>query len=500
MYQGKGMPIGGPTQSEVQVLASLVQGQKFQDAERKTKKLLKRFPDAIVLYNILSAAQFSQENFTAAAKTLEKLLSINPGFVDGEYNLALAYINLDKSEEAVELLENVVRKKPDMAEAYNNLGAMYLKLNRFDRAVENYRTAVKLMPNFAQALRNLGVALRDLGQLEEAEKCLSKVPLLNPRFAPGHYSLGVVQRGLGKTDKAIASFKTALKLDPKLKEANYELGSIYLERREWEEAIAAFKKAKTIDSNVRVLETLFSAGRNDEVVSGLASLNHEEPRNLRAAAFSAYASHQLDTENTHPFCRKPLDFVSIRRPKSSDGDDAFFADLMEAADGLTVMWERNTTRGGFQTHGNLFDPLWECWAFSRLEEIIRDELDAYQAEHAGSEDFLITQFPNRFKVLGWRVKLMKAGFQKPHIHSGGWISGVFYLKMPNNMKGNEGSIAFSLHGYDYPVTRQNIPGKEHLPAVGDLVFFPSSLFHRTVPFEADEERQCIAFDIVPEAY
>ena len=92
---------------------------------------------------------------------------------------------------------------------------------------------------------------------------------------------------------------------------------------------------------------------------------------------------------------------------------------------------------------------------------------------------------------------MKAGFQKPHIHSSGWISGVFYLKMPGKIIGNEGSIAFSLHGYDYPIIRKDIPGKEHQPKVGDLVFFPSSLFHWTIPFEADEERQCIAFDIVP---
>ena len=70
--------------------------------------------------------------------------------------------------------------------------------------------------------------------------------------------------------------------------------------------------------------------------------------------------------------------------------------------------------------------------------------------------------------------------------------------MPKKLKGNEGAIAFSLHGYNYPILRSDIPTKEHQPSVGELVFFPSSLFHRTVPFESDEERQCIAFDIIPE--
>jgi len=33
--------------------------------------------------------------------------------------------------------------------------------------------------------------------------------------------------------------------------------------------------------------------------------------------------------------------------------------------------------------------------------------------------------------------------------------------------------------------------------VGDIVLFPSSLFHRTIPFNAKEERICVAFDLKP---
>jgi len=33
--------------------------------------------------------------------------------------------------------------------------------------------------------------------------------------------------------------------------------------------------------------------------------------------------------------------------------------------------------------------------------------------------------------------------------------------------------------------------------VGDIVLFPSSLFHRTIPFSAAQDRICIAFDVAP---
>ena len=36
-----------------------------------------------------------------------------------------------------------------------------------------------------------------------------------------------------------------------------------------------------------------------------------------------------------------------------------------------------------------------------------------------------------------------------------------------------------------------------VPKNGDIVLFPSSLFHRTIPFHLNEERISIAFDLTP---
>ena len=34
------------------------------------------------------------------------------------------------------------------------------------------------------------------------------------------------------------------------------------------------------------------------------------------------------------------------------------------------------------------------------------------------------------------------------------------------------------------------------PKMGDIILFPSSLFHRTIPFNMDAERCVIAFDLI----
>ena len=78
-----------------------------------------------------------------------------------------------------------------------------------------------------------------------------------------------------------------------------------------------------------------------------------------------------------------------------------------------------------------------------------------------------------------------------------WMSGIIYLQIPKGKNNNkEGSIEFSLHGYSYPTKRADFPKKQIIPQKGSIVFFPSSLYHKTLPFTSTEERISIAFDLV----
>lgn len=486
-----------PTQQDIQGLMMLMQSGKFAEAEKRCRKYIKKFPGVLGFYDVMSKAQISQDNFAGVVKTLEAALKVNPDFVDGEYNLGVAYMNLNKLDKALNCFKNVTSKRPDFFEAYNNMGGCYIELQRFDEAIEVYEKAVAIKPDFVPSLRNLGAAYRDMGRVEEAEAILEKIPPLKPGFALGHLSLGVAKSELGKLDEAIKCFETATKLQPDMHVAHYELGKAYKEAGDLEKALSSFEKVDNMIARVQVLEMLHELERKEELLERLPILNAKEPKNLRAAAFSAFASHQYGIENNHAFCPDPISFVSIEKVHTEAENASLLKDLMLAADELTTVWQHATTKGGTQTHGNLFDSHLDNQPFSQLEKIIRKQIRAYINEFKGNDIGLIQSFPKEFSLRGWRVKLMKGGHQKPHIHSGGWLSGVFYLQVPEKMKANEGAIAFSLHGYEYRVQNNNIPGKEHIPSAGELVLFPSSLFHWTIPFDSNEERQCIAFDVIP---
>ena len=100
-------------------------------------------------------------------------------------------------------------------------------------------------------------------------------------------------------------------------------------------------------------------------------------------------------------------------------------------------------------------------------------------------------------IKGWHVVLKTQGHQTPHIHSTGWLSGVIYLKVVPALGKNEGAIEFSLNGPNYH--DKDSPSLIFQPKAGDIVFFPSSLHHRTIPFTTDTDRIIVSFDLWPGA-
>ena len=174
-----------------------------------------------------------------------------------------------------------------------------------------------------------------------------------------------------------------------------------------------------------------------------------------------------------------------------------FCDLMDDLQSREAIWEPpgKTTRHGFQTMSNLFKKPYG--RLVELDRIIKDTIENYRFEFSSENCDFIRLFPKTLTLSGWFIRLIKGGHQAEHIHSGAWLSGIFYLQMPKCTDQEEGSIELGLWGYDYPILNKSYPKNRFYPKNGGLILFPSSLFHRTIPFHSDEERMSIAFDLRP---
>ncbi|MEZ5648878.1 MAG: putative 2OG-Fe(II) oxygenase, partial [Alphaproteobacteria bacterium] len=168
----------------------------------------------------------------------------------------------------------------------------------------------------------------------------------------------------------------------------------------------------------------------------------------------------------------------------------------------SLEWERATTatRGGGHTGSLLGENLTP--ALKATEGMIRREVDWYISELSKDvyPDFR-KLIPHQYHINLWAVVIEKTGYQIPHLHSSGWLSGVFYLQIPSSIRFDDntqaGWIEFGKPGYDLPY-QGDYPLLKIFPEAGKLILFPSYVFHRTIPTIGQDRRISVAFDIVPD--
>ena len=121
----------------------------------------------------------------------------------------------------------------------------------------------------------------------------------------------------------------------------------------------------------------------------------------------------------------------------------------------------------------------------------------YISNFATSNEGYIKNWPREADLYGWIIQLRTGGNLGSHMHKLGWLSGSLYLKNEKINGSNEGDIIFSLDGADYPTDNKTFPSKAFEVETGDIILFPSSLFHKTTPFKRSTSRITLAFDIKP---
>lgn len=98
----------------------------------------------------------------------------------------------------------------------------------------------------------------------------------------------------------------------------------------------------------------------------------------------------------------------------------------------------------------------------------------------------------------WSMTTHDDGFDAWHMHVRGWMSGVYYVQVPDHPDDPlSGCIEFGcpeIPGLDrtFMGARRRIQ-----PRPGQLLLFPSHLHHRTYPTASSERRISVAFDVVP---
>ena len=132
-----------------------------------------------------------------------------------------------------------------------------------------------------------------------------------------------------------------------------------------------------------------------------------------------------------------------------------------------------------------------------LRKIIANHVDGL----AGIDHPWLRIAPPAGKLHCWSVITDDDGYETWHVHQFGWMSGTYYVQIPDKIAHGNGQGGCLAYGLPEELVGEDVArefGQDFLrPQPGMFSLFPSHTYHRTFPHNLNERRICVAFDIWP---
>jgi tetratricopeptide (TPR) repeat protein len=374
----------------------------------------------------------------AAASLLERAIAARPG--NAALRLKFADLLLDRYDfaGAAAALETVLELDPALAGVRPRLGRCYNALGRHAEALARLETSDS--PEYERAIAYAG-----LGRAVEAERECRALLDTNPGHHRALRRLRKMLRSQGRMDELLELCEALSARGIGHAQLLYTWGAVLA-------LTGRHAKARAV-----LLDPARIAELPMPVPDGFADI----------AAFNAALAEEILT-NPYPLSDFPI--------------------------------EDEANRGSSRVHA-LFA--------GKRPELVRTLLDSLQRladAHApprcGPFDPWLDARPAAAHLKAWGLIQRGDDYEEWHSHPGGWLSGVYYVRVPKAVSGEgrgPGCIEF---GPPPPVARampQLVPILRRVPREGQLLLAPSHYAHRTIPTGQDEYRISLAFDVVPEA-
>jgi len=386
-------------------------------------------------------------------------------------------------------------------------------------------------PQNLDVLRIRAAALTAEGDVAGAEALLEAAVAANPGWLDGHKALSVLRWTVGDQARFADSYAAALKAQPGNAELWLARFRALAQTRDWPatRAVLADARAALGDSPTLAAADLFVASESGDAAEterllaataglegetlGLIRVRHAlrtgQPERAEAVALAHVATPsapvfwpylslawRLQGDSRAEWLDRPAQFIRPCEVDLSPAELAELADLLRALHVMERPYIEQSVRGGTQTDRSVIqrhEPIIQL-AKARWLDAIRGYVDGLPPFEQGHP--LLGLPRGQLLVEGsWSVRLLRQGYNVPHNHPVGWLSTAFYIALPSADQmgpAPAGHIAFGTPpeelGLDLPAygTIEPRPGR--------TAVFPSTMWHRTMPFD-DGERLVIALDV-----
>ena len=386
--------------------------------------------------------------------------------------------------------------------AYNILALAHKRQGKYEDAIELYEKILVDNPKNPVFLYNLGNIHFDMGRRREAEEYYRKSLAIEPNQVDASISLGNLLVSNAKLDDALLIFKRLVNdftgLTPaQLSDINYRIADIYIKKGPSgiNKAIKYYGLSDQPLSSANRLELIYKSKDKSTFSQEAQKINVLGEANPLLATLQTHASIRYGIPDGNLFCRKPFKYIYQSRLKAEEGfNEDLVSKLLHVAKRISLT-PQPLLNNGEQSAGNLL--ISNDLSVQRIKNIIINRINQYRNQHKNSNAGFIKNWPTNTILFGWIIKLKQGGNLDSHIHKQGWLSGSLYLEVPKVPGSSQGNIIFDLDGDNYPTNGKSFPQRELNIEKGDIALFPSSIFHKTVPFDSPEHRVTLAFDLKP---
>ncbi len=484
---------------------------RLDEAEKALKAAHKLQPDSVAAVVTLANLHEKRGQPDKAEKLLRDGLARepeNPYYLNNLGQLLTAGL---RYPEAVEILQQVPRLVPDRTEIFVNLANALLGAGRIEDAIGNYLKAIQLDPLNYFAHTNLNEVLWQSDRKDEVGKSFDYAKRARPNHPDVLEMSAESLLRVDRLEEAEADLVAAEKLRPGTP-GQFRLWTAL--RLAQGNSYAAMQLAATglqqdpfsLDLLMKLCEALFQQDVPDQALQMARRMEELDPTNQIAISLQANAMRLLGDEAGAHRLYDYERFVHseiLAAPKGFDSLEAFNGHLAEKLDLLHHAQHepvQQTLRNGSQTYESLFTRPGVDPAIVSLGEAVRVAAAKFVAGLPKDADhpFLRRKAKGLDWAGSWSVRLNGGGHHVDHIHPKGWISGVYYVDLPDCLEDESEKPGWIKFGeFKRPEARSLSWEKAVRPQPGMVVFFPSYMTHGTLPTVGDQKRLTVSFDIVP---
>jgi uncharacterized protein (TIGR02466 family) len=457
----------------LQQAVALARSRRSAEAEQLCRNVIRAEPENAEALHLLGSLRLNRGDAAAAVQLIEAAIRLRPASALYHHNLGKALDMQGQADAAVAAHRRAVAARADNADFWEALAIAERDNKEMAHAADSFRRALALAPGRVATLTRLGDLLQVTEDLPGAIACYRDAIARDGSYAPAHNNLGSALQLQGDFAGATAAHERALALAPKETKYWINLGVARVTLGETAAALEAFEACLSL-----------------------------APFDRRAIAYRTAVLAELGRlDDALAELRRWLTPLTLDTPRGWESIDALNRQLAkDLMAHRSLRWEPvgTATTGGADILLLLQYPTPAITAFATA---LRAAIDRHLADLPvePGHPFLDRRITD-YALDIWGTVLKAQGHQSAHIHPTGWMSGVYYVQTPESLGGgghnadHSGWIEFGRPPDSFRLTRE--PAVELVrPKEGLALFFPSYLYHRTIPFEGPTPRISIAFDV-----